>query len=348
MKSFSAIVVCLLTAHAALAQLPPPIEQAVAPQSSAGIHPAVVRVVAPGDGSISFGSGTLVYVGENHGLVVTNWHVINEATGPISVHFPDGFYSLATPQKVDRDWDLALLAIHKPQVAPVPLAEVAPHPGDLLTIAGYGSGTYRAVSGPCTQYVAPGVTFPFEMLEVAVSAQSGGLGWTHPQQPWRTGRRAVRRRKRPHVRQLLWPRAVVLGERRPAVSGHAADRDGAAGPDRRAPPADASTQSSRQEPGHIDQQVTSRQLPSDVAFPVLTTSMSTSRQVSPAAEPAPAPVVASTRADAAALPQAQVIGWEDLAGDTLGAQIKSVLAAIGVLAMILHVLKWMSSEPANA
>lgn len=76
---------------------------ATSPPSNATIHPSVVRVVAPGDGSMSFGSGTLVFKGQDYGLVVTNWHVINEATGQISVHFPDGFYSPATVQKIDRD-----------------------------------------------------------------------------------------------------------------------------------------------------------------------------------------------------------------------------------------------------
>ena len=140
------------------------------------IHPAVVRVVAPGKGTISYGSGTLVDVKGEHGLVITNYHVINEATGNISVVFPDGFYSLATVRKVDRDWDLAALVIKRPSVQPVPLANVAPKPGEPLTIAGYGSGNYRAVAGRCTQYVAPDRRMPFEMVELAASARQGDSG----------------------------------------------------------------------------------------------------------------------------------------------------------------------------
>src|SRR6185436_15658743 len=34
----------------------------------------------------------------------------------------------------------------------------------------------RAASGRCTQYVAPGTSFPFEMVEVAVSARQGDSG----------------------------------------------------------------------------------------------------------------------------------------------------------------------------
>ncbi len=139
-------------------------------------HPAVVRVVAPGSGSISHGSGCLVAVNEQHGLVITNWHVINEATGTITVEFPDGFESSATVQKFDRDWDLAALVIWRPSVAPATLASHAPQPGDPLTIAGYGSGKYRAASGQCTQYVAPGLKFPYEMVEVSVAARQGDSG----------------------------------------------------------------------------------------------------------------------------------------------------------------------------
>ncbi len=140
------------------------------------IHPAVARIVAPGRGSVSYGSGTLVYADDQRGVVITNWHVVNEAAAPISVHFPDGFYSLGTVQAADRDWDLAAIVIRKPNVQPVPLAAAAPRPGEVLTIAGYGPGTYRAASGLCTQYVAPGTTFPYEMVEVAVSARQGDSG----------------------------------------------------------------------------------------------------------------------------------------------------------------------------
>lgn len=150
--------------------------QFAAPPRRPGAHPAVVRVVAPGRGSISYGSGSLVAVNERHGLVITNWHVINEATGQITVEFPDGFESPATVQKIDRDWDLAALAIWRPEVAPLPVAREAPRQGEMLTIAGYGSGKYRAASGVCTQYVAPGLKFPYEMVELAAAARQGDSG----------------------------------------------------------------------------------------------------------------------------------------------------------------------------
>jgi hypothetical protein len=139
-------------------------------------NPAVVRIVAPGKDSISYGSGSLVAKSQQHGLVITNWHVINEATGQIAVMFPDGFTSAGTVVKVDRDWDLAAIAVWRPNAEPLPLATSAPQPGETLTIAGYGSGNYRAASGRCTQYVAPGTTFPYEMVELATTARQGDSG----------------------------------------------------------------------------------------------------------------------------------------------------------------------------
>lgn len=140
-------------------------------------HPAVARITVPQrDRSLALGSGTLVDANGKLGLVVTNWHVVDGAAGEITVAFPSGFRSGAKVLKVDRDWDLAALAIQKPPVQPVPLSNQPPQPGEALTIAGYGSGRYRAATGRCTQYVAPGPNFPYEMLEVGVAARQGDSG----------------------------------------------------------------------------------------------------------------------------------------------------------------------------
>ena len=139
-------------------------------------NPAVVRVVAPDRDGMSLGSGSLVEVNEYFGLVVTNWHVVRDAAGTVGVIFPDGFRSAATILRVDRDWDLAALAIWRPKVRPIAISNQPPRPGEMLTIAGYGSGPYRAVSGPCTQYVSPGDNFPFEMVELAAPARQGDSG----------------------------------------------------------------------------------------------------------------------------------------------------------------------------
>src|SRR5574340_478115 len=139
-------------------------------------HPAVVRVIAPYSGGATLGSGALIAVTESHGLVVTNWHVVVDATRPISVVFPDGFRSTALLLRTDRKWDLAALAIWRPNVQPIPMATQPPRAGDVLWIAGYGRGSYRAAAGRCTQYVSHGGRYPYEMVELSTEARKGDSG----------------------------------------------------------------------------------------------------------------------------------------------------------------------------
>jgi hypothetical protein len=140
-------------------------------------HPAVVRVIAAEQYGSSMGSGALVLVDDRHGMVVTNWHVVRDATGPITVVFPDGFRSGAIVLKIDREWDLAALAIQRPKVRPMTLATEPPRPGESLTIAGYGpDGVYRAQTGRCTEYLSPKENFPAELVEVDVQARRGDSG----------------------------------------------------------------------------------------------------------------------------------------------------------------------------
>ena len=139
-------------------------------------HPAVARVIALDTRGASLGTGTLVAVNEYHGLVVTNWHVVRDARGSILVQFPDGFASPATVLKVDREWDLAALAIWRPRARPVPIAVEPPKPGDVLMIAGYGQGDYRISYGPCTQYLSPSPGLPAELVELRATARQGDSG----------------------------------------------------------------------------------------------------------------------------------------------------------------------------
>ena len=337
-------------------QAPPQVAarpQVARPQTPT-IHPAVARIVAPGQSSISYGSGTLVYADDQRGVVITNWHVVNEATGPISVHFPDGFYSLGTVQAADRDWDLAAITIRRPNVQPVPLAASAPRPGEVLTIAGYGSGTYRAASGLCTQYVAPGTTFPYEMVEVAVSARQGDSGG-----PIFNSRGELAgvlfgegggRTSGSYCGRVRWFLSSVVPIGTPStlpggqsgVALAAANRQ----PSRTAQIAD-------QAPSGRTQSTRDVTLAGAVAEPI---SISTGRPFGGAganavnasnsssnARVVSAPIVASTRAGEAPL-AAQTLTWRDIAGDTVSQQVKTVLAAVGALAIILHALHWLSRD----
>lgn len=140
-------------------------------------HPAIARIVVTEKNGVSFGSGALVDVRENVGLLLTNWHVVRDATGDIIVTFPEGHRAAARVLKTDSDWDLAALSVQKPPRAqPLSLATAPAQIGEPLVIAGYGGGDFRAALGRCTQYLAPGNGFPFEMLEVSVEARQGDSG----------------------------------------------------------------------------------------------------------------------------------------------------------------------------
>ena len=140
-------------------------------------HPAVARIIVQEKNAVSFGSGSLIDARGQHGLVITNWHVVRDATGDISVEFPGGFRAAAKVLKVDADWDLAALEIPRPpQVQPLPISPALPRTSEPLVIAGYGAGNYRAAAGVCEKYLAPNSEMPFEMVEVDVEARQGDSG----------------------------------------------------------------------------------------------------------------------------------------------------------------------------
>lgn len=139
-------------------------------------HPAVARIIAPEQGSTSLGSGVLVDMNRNQGLVLTNWHVVRESRSAVLVQFPDGFQSAGTVVRWDEAWDLAALVIWKPTATPVPIAGAPPAVGEPLTIAGFGRGPYREQTGPCTEYLSPGSGYPHELVELRARARQGDSG----------------------------------------------------------------------------------------------------------------------------------------------------------------------------
>lgn len=142
-----------------------------------GKHPAVVRISVEGEGNVLYhGSGTLIAASAEKGIVITNWHVIRDRAGAISVKFPDGFVAKAKVLKIDKIWDLAALSIARPRAKPVKLSDKIPKIGDVLTIAGWASGTYRHSTGRMLQFCAPGMTEPAEILEITTAARNGDSG----------------------------------------------------------------------------------------------------------------------------------------------------------------------------
>ena len=349
---------------------PAPLFAQFAPWSAAPQtpHPAVVRVISPERDGTSLGSGTLIDVSQSHGLVLTNWHVVRDAAGNVIVSFPDGFQSPGYVLKMDRDWDLAAVAIWRPHVAPVPIAKEAPRPGEMLTIAGYGAGSYRAISGPCTEYLSPGGNLPYEIVELHAAARHGDSGG-----PIFNGRGELA--------------GVLFGEGGGDTSGTYCGRvrlflssigQGAA-------PQYASTGAAASPPQPLPQPGPRQEAASIAAAPAynppLTTGFppislpigtlggappSNSQAYATSLPPSPAPQTTATIPHLAGpvaaiisplppMPAVQNgdpaagqsssgsaddhIGWEQIAGHTWGDQVKSVLAGIGAIIVLLQIVR---------
>jgi S1-C subfamily serine protease len=323
----------------------------------------VVRVVVPDGTGVSFGSGALVAVRQNQGLVITNWHVVREAAGQIVVVFPGGFRSGATVLKTDRDWDLAALAVWRPPVDPIRLANRPPRPGEPLAIAGYGSGRYRTVTGRCTQYVAPGLNQPFEMVELSAAAREGDSGGPilndrgelagvlfGAASGQTTGSYCGR------VRSFLAsvtnpedlaPTPTMIAERRPGR------------PHSPVGPARSAQAVAGQRPRPAPSVVARRSRPATAepatAHPPMSKAPVVSIRAAPGGGPAPAESsAAAAHAQRASHPEPQSqtpspnasepLQWEDIAGKTLGEQVKTVLAGIGLLAILLHGLALLTKQ----
>ena len=299
-------------------------------------HPAVCRIIVPQRDGTSYGSGTLVDVKGKHGLVITNWHVVRDADGEIIVRFPNGYRSAGRVVKQDRDWDLAAVMIWQPKgIKPVAIAQQAPRPGQPLTIAGYGSGTYRAAQGRCTQYVSPGMHLPFEMVELSAPARNGdsggpildeqgnlagvlfgtGRGRTSGSYSARVGRflstvvpdimdtHRVRQPSKPSPSVTPGEQLVAVPPRR-KESGWESARESKSSLPKKPRPSFAANQSPVGGDGSSE--------PADIG---------------------------AIRVD-----DDEALTWNDFAGDTLGSQIKTVLAMIGALAVLLNVAKLFGGD----
>jgi hypothetical protein len=306
-------------------------------------HPAVVRVIVPErGGATSYGSGTLVDVHDRYGLVVTNYHVVSDASGAATVLFPDGFQTAAQVVKVDRNWDLAALAIWKPDVEPVAVASQPAHPGEWLSIAGYGQGPYRMAAGQCTQYLAPAMKLPRETVEVSVAARQGDSGGPILNARgelagvlWGAGGGRTEGSYCGRVRQFLASvvpnlpaqrdsGAVALASTAPAGAGSAPRSFPLA---ESALPAYASKFSNDAASLASSPSATNRlPLPSTFAQPAASIAAGAEQDASGAA-------VSASPADILSF------DWQDLAGNTRLDQAKTLLAAVGIIALALHFRK---------
>lgn len=316
---------------------------------------AVVRVAAPERDGTSYGSGTLVAVNDLFGLVVTNWHVVRDAAGPVTVFFPNGFRSGATILRTDRDWDLAALMIWRPNVKPIPISAQAPQLGEVLTIAGYGSGQFRALAGRCTQYVSPGGNLPFEMLELDAAARNGDSGG-----PIFNSRgelagvlfgSAFGKTTGSYCGRLRWflnsvdgdfhrAAQVMLAQRNRNGQASAADQSVALATPA-TPTANLTAVSARPNPtvaANVDPYAPPRSSPPSIAGmepasrPSATLAALPTKKpldVRAADAPPPAPVAA--------------IGARPIAPASTTEQVKTLLAIIGAIALLYHALRWLGA-----
>ncbi len=130
--------------------------------------------ISVADGST--GSGTLIGVDKNFGLVLTCSHVFNGSTQQIIVTFPDGGRFAARLIERDRAHDLAALAIQRPNLGPIAVSEE--DPGGTLAACGFGpDGQFRCVRGGVTGHAtAVGAVYPALTISGAVRPGDSGGG----------------------------------------------------------------------------------------------------------------------------------------------------------------------------
>jgi S1-C subfamily serine protease len=292
-------------------------------------HPAVARVIVPEGGVTAFGSGTLVDVREQYGLVVTNWHVVCDSKGIVEVVFPCGFRSHARPLKVDSDWDLAALVIWRPQIEPVKIAAEPPRTGEPLTIHGYGRGQYRMATGRCTAYYAPHRNFPMEMVELDVEARQGDSGGPILNQ-------------RGEIAGVLFGagQGTTLGSFAPRVSnflaslapdiGQAKEQEQVAVADRPAPNVEPLNDEYRN--GTVEKYPSAPWTSSENLSTATAASSKSSDMTQPAANNSPLISAAAEHQE----------GWSAASHDGWYDRVKSCLAIVGLLAIALRIVKTVS------
>jgi hypothetical protein len=293
-------------------------------------HPAVARVIVPEGGVTAFGSGTLVDVRDQYGLVVTNWHVVRDSKGVVEVVFPCGFRSHARPLKVDSNWDLAALVIWRPQIEPVKITCRPPRPGDLLTIHGYGRGQYRIATGRCTAYYAPHQNFPMEMVELDVEARQGDSGGPILNQHgeiagvlFGAGQGTTLGSFAPRVSNFLASLAPDIGQVKDQAQVAVADR----------PAPNVEPVNDEYRNGSVAKYPSSPWKPGDESDSTKPPSPNSNENIR---------LAANSTASPAATYETDANGWTSASHDTWYERAKSGLAILGLLAVTLRIVKFVN------
>jgi hypothetical protein len=267
--------------------------------------------------------------------------------------------------KVNNDWDLAALVIWRPDgVRPVPLADIPPRPGDVLTIAGYGSGTYRAATGRCTKYFAPTLDLPKQLVEVSVQARQGDSGGPILNARgelagvlFGASRGTTMGSYAPRVRHFLASVAPDLGQDAGTMIAARGEGDSGRGGEWargrilevRVPPSPSlplfpSPPHVAGRPAEKLETVPARDpVEEDWSQFVQLSDNPPARPTAEIAEPpavepsAPAVAALSNEADEAVV--SRPLTWRDLAGETLFEQVRSVLALVGIFTVVYQVLR---------
>ncbi len=146
--------------------------QAAAPSQE--MAAAIVRI----NNGDSAGTGCLVGVDDQSGLVVTCFHLFSDGDfGPI-VTFPNGERYSARIVASDRTNDLTAMVIAKPSTPPVPLADYRPAKGETLHSAGYGGtgiGGLYVNTGVVTHYADTGGE-TYNTVKLTGTVRSGDSG----------------------------------------------------------------------------------------------------------------------------------------------------------------------------
>jgi hypothetical protein len=138
---------------------------------------AIARITNDRGATRSAGTGTLVDVDAERGLIVTCAHLFREGVGTLSVTFPNQQPFAARLEKIDVGADLAALSIKVPSIEPIAIAETFPRQGDPLVSCGYaGDGQLWCNRGQALGYVTTAGGQGLETLELSGAARFGDSG----------------------------------------------------------------------------------------------------------------------------------------------------------------------------